>query len=245
MEKIKNFLRLMVFITAGIMSTPTPSVAAEGCNTKEVREWIEPWERNEGRDTRPEMARLRKALAAVREAVEYPRTYASQCESRKAELTSAIREYKATQEKPTWALFIVLLFIVALVVIIALIIAADNKFTNPPDRKARLKELLLERDELRAENDIEQEKFRGQLFGLKFEKKGARLMQQRDYNLLEALQARLALDQAVRTRPRQIEHDPLSAARAALSEEIENRKADGHETSGLEEALRRLEKASS
>lgn len=107
-----------------------------------------------------------------------------------------------------------------------------------PDIK--LKRLRKEREIARLENGIEAEKMWAQLRPAKIEASAAGVLKQRDQRLLDWMLTRQALDQ-VNGGPRVGDTNPLATAMAAVSEEIENRKADGGDTRELEELMRRLQ----
>ncbi len=103
----------------------------------------------------------------------------------------------------------------------------------------KIARLRKEHQVLRLENNIEAEKLWSQLRPMKVEARAAGVLKQRDERMLDWMMTRQALDQVI-GGPRTIDANPLATATAAIGEEIENRKADGGETSQLEELMRRL-----
>ncbi|QWG14281.1 hypothetical protein KMZ29_06245 [Bradyrhizobium sediminis] len=108
------------------------------------------------------------------------------------------------------------------------------------DRKLKIKRL-------REENEIialeQHKKFLEEIRPLKTEAKGASLLKIRDEQTVDALLARDALSKTIemlRGAPRLIDGNPLASSVSALVEEIENRRADGAETTELEEIVRQL-----
>jgi hypothetical protein len=222
------------------------SVAAEwDCKSKSNRAWVE--ELKEVAEANPAEWRLNKAVQAALEAVKYPDIFVSTCHARIDELIAAAREFrhKGQQQFAMKVLFVLALIGTAVVSAAVAYLLSCRKSEPPAETAAetitRLKQDLTI---IRLENSIEAEKMWTRLGPLKIEAKGANILRNRDERLLGAVIARRSLDEVLGQgqAPRVIE-DPLSSAVAALTDEIENRKADGQPTADLDEALNKIRRS--
>lgn len=100
--------------------------------------------------------------------------------------------------------------------------------------------LRRERDAARLRREIADIKQHDELRPVVLEAKKAILQGRADKRLLDAVFARRALDDVLTDKPQREDVDPIEGAVAKILEEIENRRADGQDTTALEELLREL-----